>query len=72
MEETNTQAELNLDAKVTIRNIAPWSVDFARKAEGIGESIIRKPFRLLKYRPIYARRNQRVKMLRRENSKNNN
>ena len=42
------------------------------KAGGIGESIVRKPFRLLKYRPIYARRNQRVKMLRRENSKNNN
>ena len=52
--------------------LSPFVAYGSGKAEGIGESIIRKPFRLLKYRPIYARRNQRVKMLRRENSKNNN
>lgn len=52
--------------------LSPFVAYGSGKAEGVGESIIRKPFRLLKYRPIYARRNQRVKMLRRENSKNNN
>ena len=52
--------------------LSPFVAYGSGKAEGIGESIVRKPFRLLKYRPIYARRNQRVKMLRRENSKNNN
>lgn len=38
MAETNdVQAELNLDAKVTVKNIAPWTVGFARKADGIGD-----------------------------------
>lgn len=38
MAETNdVQAELNLDAKVTVKNIAPWTVGFARKADGMGD-----------------------------------
>lgn len=31
------QEELNLDAKVTVRNIAPWMVGFVRKADGYGD-----------------------------------
>lgn len=38
MAETNdVKDELNLDAKVTVRNIAPWPVGFARKADGMGD-----------------------------------
>lgn len=29
--------ELNLDAKVTVKNIADWNVGFARKADGYGD-----------------------------------
>lgn len=36
MEDTNKK-ELNLDTKVTIRNIAGWNVGFARIAEGVGD-----------------------------------
>lgn len=35
--EPIAQEELNLDAKVTVRNIAPWDVGFARKADGVGD-----------------------------------
>lgn len=38
MSETkNVKEEFNLDAKVTVRNIAPWDVGFARKADGVGD-----------------------------------
>lgn len=38
MEEENIQnEELNLDKKVTVKNIAPWAVGFARKADGYGD-----------------------------------
>lgn len=36
MEDTNKK-ELSLDTKVTVRNIAGWSVGFARIADGIGD-----------------------------------
>ena len=32
--------ELNLDAKVTVRNIAGWTVGFARIADGYGDVTI--------------------------------
>lgn len=35
--EPIVQEALNLDAKVTVRNIAPWNVGFARKADGVGD-----------------------------------
>ena len=34
------EQELNLDAKVTVRSIAKWTVDFARKADGYGDVLI--------------------------------
>lgn len=37
MEETTKQEELNLDTKVTIRNIAGWTVGFARIVENHGD-----------------------------------
>lgn len=36
-ENTIAKEPLNLDAKVTIRNIAGWNVGFARIADGIGD-----------------------------------
>ena len=39
MEGTNKK-ELNLDAKVTVRNIAGWNVGFARIADGYGDVTI--------------------------------
>lgn len=32
-----TQKELNLDTKVTVKNIAAWKVGFARRADGYGD-----------------------------------
>lgn len=37
MAEKNVQEELNLDTKVTVKNIAAWNVGFARKADGYGD-----------------------------------
>lgn len=37
MEEITKQEELNLDTKVTIRNIAGWTVGFARIVENHGD-----------------------------------
>lgn len=37
MSEKNVQEELNLDTKVTVKNIAQWNVGFARKADGYGD-----------------------------------
>ena len=36
-EKNEVQVELNLDAKVTVKNIAPWTVGFTRKADGMGD-----------------------------------
>ena len=32
--------EINLDEKVTVKNLAGWEVSFSRKAEGIGDVLI--------------------------------
>jgi len=37
MEEIKNKEELNLDARVTIRNIAGWNVGFARVVDGVGD-----------------------------------
>lgn len=37
MEDTNVREEVNLDKKVVVRNIAPWSVGFSRKYDGVGD-----------------------------------
>lgn len=37
MADTNEVQELNLDQKVTVKNIAGWNVGFSRKADGIGD-----------------------------------
>lgn len=43
MAETKAKKELNLDEKVTVRNIAGWNVGFSRVADGaIGEVSITK------------------------------
>ena len=42
--------------------LSPFVAYGERSTEGLGESVIRKPFRMLKYRPIYARRNQRIRL----------
>lgn len=39
-EQVNEQKEMNLDAKVTVKNIAGWSVGFARIADGFGDVTI--------------------------------
>lgn len=36
------EEDLNLDAKVTVRNLAPWGVTFARMHEGVGDVQIAK------------------------------
>ena len=40
MAEKNVQEELDLDKKVTVRNIAGWNVGFARRVDGIGDVTI--------------------------------
>ena len=40
MAETKTTKELNLDEKVTIRNIAGWNVGFSRRVDGYGDVMI--------------------------------
>ena len=42
--------------------LSPFVAYGEKSTEGLGESVIRKPFRMLKYRPIYARRNQRIRL----------
>lgn len=37
MDKKNVQEELNLDVKVTVKNIADWNVGFARRADGYGD-----------------------------------
>ena len=37
MADKNTQEELNLDAKVTVKNIAPWDEGFVRISDGYGD-----------------------------------
>lgn len=37
---TVVEEELNLDAKVTVKNLAGWKVTFARLHEGVGDVII--------------------------------
>lgn len=36
----NEDKELNLDAKVTVKNIAAWNVGFQRKVDGLGDLTI--------------------------------
>ena len=40
MAEKNVQEELDLDKKVTVRNIAGWNVGFARRVDGYGDVTI--------------------------------
>ena len=40
MAEKNVQEELDLDKKVTVRNIAGWNVGFARRVDGYGDITI--------------------------------
>lgn len=40
MAEKNVREELDLDKKVTVRNIAGWNVGFARRVDGIGDVTI--------------------------------
>ena len=40
MAEKNVQEELDLDKKVTVRNIAGWNVGFARRVDGYGDVAI--------------------------------
>lgn len=40
---TKKPEELNLDAKVTVRNIADWTVGFARRADGFNGDITISP-----------------------------
>ena len=35
MAEKNVQEELDLEKKVTVRNIAGWNVGFARRVDGL-------------------------------------
>lgn len=37
MSEKRVQEELNLDAKVTVKNIADWNVGFVRRVDGYGD-----------------------------------
>jgi len=37
---TVTEEELNLDAKVTVKNLAGWKVTFARLHDGVGDIVI--------------------------------
>lgn len=37
IEDTPMEEELNLDAKVTVKNLAGWDVTFARLQDGIGD-----------------------------------
>lgn len=39
-EKTNNEVEFNLDKKVLVRNIANWTVTFARRGENIGDVVI--------------------------------
>jgi len=36
----NNEEELNLDTKVTVKNLADWDVTFARKHDGVGDIVI--------------------------------
>lgn len=40
MAEKNVQEELDLEKKVTVRNIAGWNVGFARRVDGYGDVTI--------------------------------
>lgn len=40
MEEKHIQEELDLDKKVTVRNIAGWNVGFGRRVDGSGDVTI--------------------------------
>lgn len=40
MAEKNVQEELDLEKKVTVKNIAGWNVGFARRVDGIGDVTI--------------------------------
>lgn len=40
MAEKNVQEELDLEKKVTVRNIAGWNVGFARRVDGFGDVTI--------------------------------
>lgn len=40
MAEKNVQEELDLEKKVTVRNIAGWNVGFARRVDGYGDITI--------------------------------
>lgn len=42
IDETYINEDLNLDTKVTVKNLAGWDVTFARKHDGIGAVIITK------------------------------
>ena len=37
MEDTIKREDLNLDARVTVKNIAGWTVGFSRVADGVGD-----------------------------------
>ena len=42
IENTNTESndELNLDTKVTVKNLSNWKVTFARRHDGVGDVVI--------------------------------